>query len=304
MKIGLPKAFLYYKYHTLWKDFFSELGQDVVISPETNPGILSGGIAHSIDESCLPAKIYMGHVQWLVGKCDRILVPRIENFGKGEKVCVKFNGIYDIVNNTFRTQLLDYNIDVTRGHNERGGFIKMGKALGYSRMRSLKAYKRAKQNQKTSDDREKEQQLELLRASEKTKIMLVSHPYNTYDKLIGGPIAEYIEKLGAKVVYADRLKNPDYAEVSKNVSPSLYWTFNKELLSAVETYKKDVDGIVFITAFPCGPDSLINELILRKLKSIPVCNIIVDEQTAESGLHTRIESFLDIITERKKKLPY
>lgn len=301
MKIGLPKAFLYYKYHTLWKDFFWELGQDVVVSPETNPGMLADGISHSIDESCLPAKVYMGHIQWLIGKCDRILVPRIENFGKGEKVCVKFNGIYDIVKNTYETELIDYNIDVIKGHDETGGFVKMGKALGFGRMRSLRAYKKAKHNQACSDDREKSEQLDLLRSSGKIKIMLVSHPYNIYDKLIGGPVAGYINKLGAEVIYADRLRGPDYSQIAKSVSPALYWTFNKELLAAVELYKRDVDGIVFITAFPCGPDSLINELILRKLKNIPVCNLIVDEQTAESGLHTRLESFLDIITERKKK---
>ena len=36
MKIGIPRAFLYYKYKYLWETFFEELGAEVVVSPETN----------------------------------------------------------------------------------------------------------------------------------------------------------------------------------------------------------------------------------------------------------------------------
>lgn len=39
---------------------------------------------------------------------------------------------------------------------------------------------------------------------------------------------------------------------------------NKELLGAFSYYKDKVDGIILITAFPCGPDSLTNEMIIRK----------------------------------------
>ena len=53
-----------------------------------------------------------------------------------------------------------------------------------------------------------------------------------------------------------------------------------------------------MTSFPCGPDSLINELLIRKIKDIPIINIIVDEQTSEAGLHTRLESFVDIIKQK------
>ena len=32
MKIGIPRALLYYRYHVLWNTFFQELGIETVIS--------------------------------------------------------------------------------------------------------------------------------------------------------------------------------------------------------------------------------------------------------------------------------
>ena len=47
----------------------------------------------------LSLKNYIGHVAYLKDKCDYVLVPRICNYGKGNRVCMKFNGIYDVVHN-------------------------------------------------------------------------------------------------------------------------------------------------------------------------------------------------------------
>ena len=38
---------------------------------------------------------------------------------------------------------------------------------------------------------------------------------------------------------------------------------------------------------------------MRKLKNIHTTNIIIDELNAETGLETRIESFIDIIKESR-----
>ena len=37
----------------------------------------SKGINIAVDEPCLPSKIYLGHVDWLIDRCDFILVPRL-----------------------------------------------------------------------------------------------------------------------------------------------------------------------------------------------------------------------------------
>ena len=87
-----------------------------------------------------------------------------------------------------------------------------------------------------------------------------------------------------------------YAE---DFSNTLYFLYSKENIGSSFYYKDCVDGIVFLSSFPCASDSLVNELAIRKLKDIPVINIIIDDSTATSGLMTRLESFVDIIKARR-----
>jgi predicted nucleotide-binding protein (sugar kinase/HSP70/actin superfamily) len=56
-----------------------------------------------------------------------------------------------------------------------------------------------------------------------------------------------------------------------------------------------VDGIILLSAFPCGPDSMVNELITRKVKDVPMLNLVLDSQSGTAGIETRLESFVDII---------
>ena len=84
----------------------------------------------------------------------------------------------------------------------------------------------------------------------------------------------------------------------KKISPHNYWTYNKEIIASVEHYLDSVDGVILLTVFPCGPDSLSNEMILRKV-DIPIIPIIIDDESGNAGIITRIESFLDILEERR-----
>jgi len=129
--IGIPKALLYYKYKDLWITFFEELGCEVIISPNTNKTILNEGIKLSMDEACMAMKVYMGHINYLIDKCDYILVPRIKCIKKHEKVCTNFSALYDLVNNVFDKKLIHYNLDVETKEDELYGFITMGLILGF-----------------------------------------------------------------------------------------------------------------------------------------------------------------------------
>ena len=302
--IGIPRAFLYFKYKYLWETFFKELKCEILISPETNKQILNDGLNNSIDESCLSAKVYMGHVYYLIDKVDYILIPRIVSFGKSEVVCTKFNAMYDIVNNTFKNlKLIDYNIDAKGNQSEFKAFMKMGKVLGENSITVLKAYLKAKKVQNYYEQQQSEKQEQLVSNTDKykLKILIVSHPYNTYDRLLGYPIIKYLESFNVVPIYADIANKEQTSQKSKVISKTLYWTYNKELIGAIEHYINKIDGIIFISTFPCGPDSLVNELCFRKIKGIPMTNIILDELQGEAGLLTRIESFIDIIREKKNR---
>ena len=299
IRIGIPKAFLYYRYKIFWKYFFKGLSCETVISEDTTKETIENGKKYSIDEACLSSKIYLGHVYSLIDKCDYIFVPRVENYGKEEKVCIKFNGIFDIVKNLFPEEnILDINIEKTKQKNIFLNYLKLGLKLNKNPFKVIKSYIVAVNRQKIyNKDRLKKQNEKL--NNNKIKILLVAHPYNIYDNFIGTPIIKKLKKMNIELIYADVLNNKIAKQFAKKLSPTLYWTYSKELIGAIPYYQHSVDGIIFLTTFPCGPDSLVNELMIRKIKHIPTINILIDELTALTGIETRLESFIDIIKERR-----
>ncbi len=297
MKVGIPKAFLYYRYRTLWETFFEALNIEVVLSPDTNKEILNQGTMYAIDETCLSSKIYLGHVHYLLDKCDKIFVPRISNFGKDGILCTKFEALYDIVRNTFRDRspkLVDFNIDVRRGKGELKAFMNLGRKLNKSRPATMRAYMLAKMAERQAAAEEVRAQNELLR-TDGLKILIVGHPYNVYDKMIGSPVIRFLKELGAVPIIADITDKRRARDRAFELTDSLPWMFNRELVGAVLEYKHDIDGIVLLSAFPCGPDSLVNEILLRRIHGLPMLNLLMDSQQADAGIETRLESFIDII---------
>ena len=135
--------------------------------------------------------------------------------------------------------------------------------------------------------------------SDKLKIVLAGHPYNLYDKLVGSTVASVLNKLGVEIIYSDIYDEREAKDKYKTISPHLYWTYNQDIINAILYYEDKIDGVIMLTSFPCGPDSLANEMCLRKTNK-PIINLIIDELSSEVGLETRIESFIDIIKARLK----
>lgn len=295
--VGIPRALLYHKSHTLWSTFFEGVGAHTVVSPHTNRRILARGTELAVDESCLPMKVYLGHVDALRGRCDHVLVPRLESLCKHEKMCVKFMGAPDIVRNTMPDiSVLTYDVNVGDGIRERDGIVALGKRLGAGAIRARRAYKDALVAQHAWEvEREREQESLLDAASDRPRILVVGHSYNLGDALIGKPIVDFLSSQEVDVLTSDAVDHAEARKLSVALSTSIEWTYNKELLGAIEMYRGRVDGIVFVVTFPCGPDSLMAELAQRRLGNVPVASLVLDELTGEAGLRTRLESFVDIL---------
>lgn len=291
MKIGIPRSLFYYHFSDSWLNFFKYLKINVVLSPETNKEILDLGLKYSTDEMCLSLKNYIGHVAYLKDKCDYILIPRIDNYGIDNQTCTNFLACYDIINNRFDINILNYNINLRNKETELKGFISIGKQLGINKEKVKDAYLYSKV--KSSKNR-KEKVLNNLRnlKSNKKKILLVGHPYNIYDKSIGIPIIEMLKAFDIEIIYSDLFFDKDE---SSKYSKELYWKYSKQNISSISKCIDRIDGIIFLSSFPCGLDSLVNELVMRKLDK-PYINIIIDDNSVSGGIETRIESFIDIIS--------
>lgn len=298
IKIGIPRSLYYYYFGDLYIDFFENLGCEVILSPKTNKDIIELGIKHSNDEMCLSLKNYIGHVAYLSDKVDYIVVPRIDNYNIDNQTCTNFLATYDIISNLFETKILNYNISHTDRETEYTGFICMGLTLNKRYSDTKNAYIRAKVDSTNHKDRLIRNNWKNL-MSRKIKILLVGHPYNLYDLAIGDPITKYLKNNNIEIIYSNLFDEVEANKLSKNLSSELYFKYNKDNIGSIEICKNMIDGVIFLTTFPCGPDSLVNELVMRKIK-LPYLNLIIDDLDSTTGLETRLESFVDILRERRR----
>jgi predicted nucleotide-binding protein (sugar kinase/HSP70/actin superfamily) len=87
-------------------------------------------------------------------------------------------------------------------------------------------------------------------------------------------------------------------------SPGQYWEAEADVIGAGDYYvQHKVDGIIGIMAFSCGPDSLMMHLVQRQAQQaeIPFMSLTVEEHTAEAGIITRLEAFMDMIYRGRRK---
>ncbi|MGN0414411.1 MAG: acyl-CoA dehydratase activase-related protein [Agathobacter sp.] len=302
-KIGLPHALLYSRYHILWSSFFSSLGMEIIESGPTNKEILLSGSNTAIDETCLSAKLYLGHVQSLIGACDYVLVPRISNLGRQQNMCTRFESIYDLVCGTYRNSeqnFLCYNVDVLHKYTEENAFLSMGADLGFCKKDVKEAYKKAKKEEEEHLRRQLTAE-EALYKKTGTKIMIAAHSYIIEDEYLGKPIMNYLKELGTIPIRAYIADQKETLKQSLKVSPTMKWEWSREITGNIYIHRNQIDGILLISAFPCGPDSMVNEIISRKFSPIPVLSLVLDSQSGMAGIETRLESFVDILRFKEGK---
>ena len=295
IKIGLPRAFLYHRYGVLWKTFFANLNCQIVVSPETNRNILELGINNTLEECCLSYKIYIGHVLYLKDKCDYILISRICNYGKKEKVCTIFNGTYDVIKNLIpKKELIEYNIDHMKLKYEFSEFLKMGLKVNKNIFKVIYSYLIAKNRQKFFDiNKENEEKHKLYQKNK--KILIVSQSYNIKDNYISKLIIDYLENSNITVLCSNRLNKSLATSFSEYFSETLNWKYAKETIGSIYYYRNHINGIIFISTYPCGQDSLVNNLAIYKNNYLPILNIIIDENINDLSLETKLESFTNIV---------
>lgn len=309
--VGIPRALLYHRYGTLWEAFFHELGREVVLSRETDRALVDEGSALSVDECCLASKAYLGHAASLVGACDALFVPSMGNMGHHLGFCTKFQALPDLVENTLRdrnVRVASCLVDMTEEHMPmREAFLDLASRFGANPREAKRAWKTAFHEQERADRAAAGAQERLLaslgslQGSERPlAILLVAHPYLAHDPYLGGSVTDPLERMGATVLYADEADRERALKASFDFSATMPWVVNRELIGAIMLLHEHIDGIVLVSAFPCGPDSMTDDAIMRCIQGKPILNLTIDAQSGTAGLETRIESFVDILRYQKK----
>ncbi len=290
LKIGIPRALIYWKRPYFWESFFEELDCKVLLSPKTNKEIIEKGVKTADPETCFSNKVFWGHFLWLEGKVDYIFVPLLKTNEKGFEYCPKFFGLPDLAKILTKTPVLTETFDWKKENIEKT-LEKLGKKLKKGRETINKAAKTALLKEKELEEKTRQ---DFFKKIQKTgpKIVLVSHPYNLYDEYINLRMKEKLEKLGVEPFFIDEVP----LEKSKVIN--FHWEFGQKIMGKVQAVLNyDIVGAIGVSSFQCGCDAVLKEFIEKEFKDkkIPFLYLMIDEHTADTGLQTRLEAFIDTL---------
>ena len=229
LTIGLPRAMLYYRYRELWKTYFDCLGVQTVISEPTTRATLERGAALSVDETCLSARVWFGHVDSLIGRCDALFVPRVASLGPRQTMCTRFMGLPDLTRQVFRhsgVKVYDCNVDVNDRHSEQDAYIQLGADMGFTVKQARQAWHEAvRADEKAWRQRVTEN--EKLYRAEGIRVILAAHSYVYEDAWIGRPVVDFLRGMGVTVIPADVVDRKQALRRSAQLSSTLRWQMSR-----------------------------------------------------------------------------
>jgi predicted nucleotide-binding protein (sugar kinase/HSP70/actin superfamily) len=328
IRVGIPRALLYYQYLPMWKTFFEELGAEVIVSPTTTQSILAAGSSRVVADTCLPAKVFMGHVLSLTDKCDFIFIPAIRSLKSKSYNCSKFLGLPDMTRAVIPEShpILEIDIDINKGKRQLYQSVyKLGRRFTWNPFKVKRAAVAAWQAHLSYRELMSRQGLtppqaiDNISGTSATKlnvppepqsttqatIGLIGHAYLLYDEHINYQIVHRLQQSGNIVLTPEMLGRQELEAAVARTVGTAYWTYEEDVVGAGSHYLQNgVDGVIGIMAFGCGPDSLMMDMIHRqanRLKTTPFMCLTLEEHTSEAGVITRLEAFLDMIYRRKRK---
>ncbi len=324
MQIGIPRAMSYYNYFPFWYGFFEGLGIKVVLSDKTTKQTMSDGSALVVSETCLPIKVYVGHILNLLDKgIDKIFIPSIQSIDHKIYNCSKIRGLPDLIKNVVKRKFTIIDATLDKSEKNRGLYSFLKEAVAPFGITDEKRIKEAsKEGWKVLNNFKimlnsgipfekalnyaKKGQVVIVnnQKSYPISVAVLAHSYNLFDDRISMKIFDKLEKLDVKSFTAEQLSIEQLKEGICAMDSKLYWANEYEMTGAAGHYLQDnnIDGIITINAFGCGPDSIMIERISRAARKFnkPILNLSVDEQTGEAGFITRIEAFTDMLFRKKR----
>ncbi len=322
--IGIPRGMSFYNNYPFWYGFFTSLGFKIVLSDPTTKQTMSEGSALVVTETCLPIKIYLGHILNLLKKgVSNIFVPSLQSVAPKIYNCSKIRGLPDLVRNVVKGdfRLIEATLDKSAKNQGLYTFLEEAvRPFGITNMDEIKkaskqgwrvynnfmvmarsgmSYKKALHYALSGKVLIEEQT-----DSAPINVALVSHGYNIYDDRACMKIFEKLEKMDVKVFTSLQLTDEQMEEGIASLGQHRYWANEYEMTGTAGHYLKDnkIDGIITLNAFGCGPDSLMIERITRKAKEFnkPILSLTIDEHTGEAGFITRLEAFIDMLFRKKR----
>ncbi|MCL2609835.1 MAG: acyl-CoA dehydratase activase-related protein, partial [Treponema sp.] len=299
--VGIPLAFSVHSLYPLYSWFFHELGIKTFLSTE----IAHSGVARTEATYCFPAEIAHGAVQDCIDKnADFILLPHFRDMPSYEKdVHANFCPITqalpyyiekafpDIDKNRWLPVVVSFKFGEAQALDL---FCQMTRRLGIDEAETKAAFDLAWAKQNAYFDAVRALGREALDEARKAKrpvIAILGRPYNAFTPDANMGIPRKFSSRGYSVVPFDIL--PMHEE---QIFSNMYWYYGQQDVKAASLLaKEDNIYLTYITNFSCAPDSFILHYIKWMMGRKPFLILELDSHSADAGIDTRVEAFLDII---------
>ncbi|NLD18646.1 MAG: hypothetical protein GX663_00140 [Clostridiales bacterium] len=312
MLLGIPRGFFYYDYNPFITTIFENTGCRLVMGKDNDHETLERGMEHTVDEACMPVKLFAGQIEKLVEECDYILLARVMKDCKGKWLCPKLLGLPELcVGSSGKEKLIS--TEPLYFNDKR----LLKKAM-------WKVCRQMKVNKRVFDfnfDRAYREQLRIAQGKSRAyveaawefvpdipkegeiilpntrTVFLAGHCYNVFDKFSNGNIMKKLDELGIGIVTEKDIlqREKEKALNSAGLMKEPYWESVERILGGILCAKDRVDGIIYLSSFSCGQDSIILELVKYYAGDMPMLVLKLDEHQASAGVETRLEAFDDLL---------
>ena len=320
-RIGIPKVLLFWSKFPFWSNFLRDLGYDVVLSGDTDKSLIRESSQNATSEICLPSKIAYGHIKDLLeytakgGGLDYLFLPAMVSSDHGntetrtnyncplvQGLPYTANGQFDFGKSDYPVELITQAFHFYSENRLMGELRELASKLGKSRQEAQEAYVNAREAEEKAKRNCIERGEKVLQQIGPSRVGLVvmSRSYNGCDPGLNMEIPDKLRELGAVPIPIDCLPvediNPD------RLHPDMQWDWGKRILSAAVFIKNrpHLYGL-YLSHFRCGPDSFIIRYAKEILEEKPFLHLELDEHSADAGILTRCEAFLDSIQQQEKR---
>ncbi|ABQ46462.1 putative CoA-substrate-specific enzyme activase [Thermotoga petrophila RKU-1] len=295
--IGLSRSLAMNNLFPLFYTFLTELGFDVVVPEKSD----RRGWEMMNSEFCFPVELSHGYMYDLISKNpDLIFVPRlrgirVENSENYNVFCPFVQSEADWLTSAFpelEEKLVTGYFDFSRG-DEKEEFLRVAERLGRSREEGERAFEKAWKIFNERFNLIKKQWNEFLKVLDESEfgVVLFGRSYNAFSSDANMGVPEKFATRGIPIINFDSIPFED-----EKGYRNMYWSWGEMILKASRFVEKHPKLFgVYITNFSCGPDSFIISYFRDIMAKKPSLVLELDSHTADAGIETRIEAFIDIV---------
>ena len=304
--VGIPRALLFWELLPYWRTFLRELGARTLLSTPTRQRHLARATDCMTTESCMPVKAAVGHVAELAReRPDFLFLPTLVDRDRPTtEQTFRYNCPFvqvwghvaraGIDLDAWGVRVLDPVIYPSMGPRlMRRELRSLARRLGLPESRVERARRAAAEAQAEFRSRLTQRGQELLADLPGGRgVVLAGRPYNTCDPGLNLDLPRKLRKMGVLPIPMDMLPADESEVLSR--WPNMFWHLGRRLLAAARAAGQDDRlDLIYVTNFRCGPDSFLTKFTPEAMRGKPYLQLEFDDHSADAGVVTRLEAFLD-----------